>query len=111
MAEDQTPTGGPPAGDYRVNFFRPRPGYMRRKVWLIWLMLAGWAGCTFGFQLLLQLQQRNASGEGPLTEATFLGFPFHYWFTGQFLILWFIFLCLVFNLGVDRLAEQFRKRR
>jgi putative solute:sodium symporter small subunit len=107
MADEQMP----PAGDYRVNFFRPRPGFMRRKVALIWLMLAGWAGFTFGFQWLLRLLQRDPAGAGPLTDATFLGFPFHYWFTGQFLIFWFILLCLIFNLAVDRLTENFRKRR
>jgi putative solute:sodium symporter small subunit len=107
MPEERTPTDG----DYRVNFFRPRPGFMRREVVFIWIMLAGWALCTFGFQWLLARLQRTAAGEGPLTDASFLGFPFHHWFTGQFLILWFIFLCLLFNLFIDRLAERYRRRK
>ena len=27
--------------DLRVNFFRPRPGFMRQEVRFIWVMLAG----------------------------------------------------------------------
>lgn len=100
-----------PDDELRVNFFRPRSGFMRQEVRFIWLMLAGWALFTFGFQLLLVLLQRNAAGESVLTDATFLGFPFHHWFSGQFLIIWFILLCLFFNLFIDRLTEQFRKRR
>jgi len=109
MAKDQLPPGG--AGDYRVNLFRPRPGFMRREVTLIWIMLAGWAFLTFGFQFLLILVQRHGSGESALTEATFFGFPFHYWFTSQFLIVWFILLCFFFNLFIDRLTEKYRKRK
>lgn len=110
MTEKEQPPE-PAPGDYRVNFFRPRPGFMRKEVRFIWLMLAGWAVFTFGFQLLLVLVQRSETGESPLTDATFFGFPFHYWFSGQFLIVWFILLCLVFNLFIDQLTERHRKRK
>jgi len=110
MTENQQPPGKPD-DDLRVNFFRPRPGFMRTEVSLIWAMLAGWAICTFGFQFLLVLLQRNEAGESVLTDATFLGFPFHYWYSGQSLVLWFILLCLFFNLAIDRLNEQYRKRK
>ena len=110
MTEKQQPPGES-GDDLRINFFRPRPGFMRREVRLIWAMLAGWGLCTFGFQFLPVLLQRNAAGESALTDATFLGFPFHYWYSGQSLILWFILLCLVFNLAIDRLTEQYRKRK
>ncbi len=95
----------------RINFFRPLGGYMRREVLLIGILLAGWAFFTFGFQLLLVLTQRDPTGEGPFTEATFLGFPFHHWFTGQFLVVWFILLCFLFNLFIDLLADRFRRRK
>lgn len=110
MTDRQQPPGKPD-DDLRVNFFRPRPGFMRREVRFIWIMLAGWAFCTFGFQFLLVLLQHNAAGESALTAASFFGFPFHYWFSGQFLIIWFILLCLFFNLFIDRLTEQYRKRK
>jgi putative solute:sodium symporter small subunit len=107
--DSEHPTGG--AGDYRVNFFRPRPGYMRRRVTYTWVLLISWAFFTFGFQFLLAGAGRNPAGESALTEATLLGFPFHFWFTAQFLIVWFIFLCFLFNLFVDHLANIYRKHR
>jgi len=94
----------------RINFFRPRPGFMRREVTFIWLALCGWALVTFGFQGLLALQG-GAEGSAALTERTVFGFPFHFWFSGQFLIVWFILLCFFFNVLVDRLTERYRKRR
>jgi putative solute:sodium symporter small subunit len=108
------PTPNPPtetSSDYSVNFFRPRAGFMRREVRFIWAMLAGWALLTFGFQFLLVLVQRNPAGESIVTETAIFGFPFHFWFTGQFLIVWFILLCLIFNLFLDRLTDRYRKRR
>ncbi|PLX86265.1 MAG: DUF4212 domain-containing protein [Desulfuromonas sp.] len=108
MRQEHPPDGGAPR-DYRVNLFRPRPGYMRKEAICIWTMLAGWALATFGFQFWLALSQRNPSGVGPLTEASFLGFPFYYWFTGQFLVLFFILLCFLFNVFIDRLSETYRR--
>lgn len=105
MPPDQQPPEEP-TPDYRVNFFRPRPGFMRQEVRIIWIMLAGWALFTFGYQLYLAFFRPEGTA-GP----TILGFPFHYWFTGQFLILWFILLCFVFNLLIDRLMMKHHKRR
>lgn len=110
MARNSHPPAEP-SGDYRVNLFRPRPGFMRREVAVIWIMLAGWALLTFGFQVLLALLQSGDSGESALTAVTVFGFPFHYWFTSQFLILCFILLCFLFNAFIDRLTEEYRKRR
>lgn len=98
-------------GDYRVNFFRPRTGYLRRRVTYTWVLLVSWAFFTFGFPLLLRALQDNGAGEGPLTRLTLFGFPFHYWFAGQFLIVWFIFLCILFNLFLDQLTQAYRKRK
>ncbi len=97
--------------DYRVNIFRPRRGFMRREVRFIWLMLGGWSLLTFGFPLSLVWFQRDPSGTGSLTETSFFGFPFHFWFSGQFLIVWFIILCFLFNVLVDRLIERTRHPR
>lgn len=94
----------------RINFFRPLPGFMRREVIFIWIALCGWALLTFGFQYLLAVRV-DAEGHNTLTDTTIFGFPFHYWFTGQFLIVWFIFLCILFNLLVDRISDRYRRRR
>ncbi|WP_243372565.1 sodium/substrate symporter small subunit [Geotalea sp. SG265] len=95
---------------YRVNFFRPKRGYMRDEVRITILILLGWLILTFGFQLLLVLLG-DRSGQSALTLRTFFTLPFHFWFTGQFLPLWFIILCIAFNLCIDRLSESHSRRR
>jgi len=92
--------------DLRVNFFRPRQGFMRREVTIIWLTLTVWAVLTFGFPLYLAF-----CPQAHLTGRTIFGMPVHYWFSGQFLILWFIFICFIFNLMIDWLTESYRRRR
>jgi putative solute:sodium symporter small subunit len=37
-----------------------------------------------------------------LTDTTFLGFPLHYYYTAQFLLILFIILCLVYAKAVDK---------
>ncbi|MFO7615964.1 MAG: hypothetical protein R6V75_01790 [Bacteroidales bacterium] len=37
-----------------------------------------------------------------LTDFTFLGFPFHYFYTAVFLLILFVGLCLLYNLRLDR---------
>jgi putative solute:sodium symporter small subunit len=95
-----------PADDLRVNFFRPRRGFMRREVIIICITLTAWALLTFGFPLYLAF-----CPEARVTGRTIFGMPVHYWFSGQFLILWFIIVCIVFNLLIDWLTDSFRRRR
>jgi putative solute:sodium symporter small subunit len=96
----------PPGDDLRVNFFRPRPGFMRREVVIIWMTLTAWALLTFGFPLYLAF-----CPQARLTSRTIFGMPVHYWFSGQFLIFWFILVCFIFNLLIDWLTESYRRRR
>ncbi len=92
---------------YDVNLFRPKKGYMGSEVGIIVVILFGWGAVTFGFQLLVRLL-----GAGNiLTRLTFFNLPLHFWFTGQFLPLWFIILCVIFNRYIDRLTEQHSRRR
>lgn len=37
-----------------------------------------------------------------LTDLNFLGFPFHYWFTAQFLLLLFVVLCVIYAVSIDK---------
>lgn len=37
-----------------------------------------------------------------LTDTNFMGFPFHYWYTAQFLLILFVLLCLVYAKLIDR---------
>ena len=97
--------------DYQVNLFRPRKGYMVDELGVIGAILAGWCIANFGFQILLRLLAETPSGEGFLTRITFLSFPFDFWFTAQFLPLWFIILCVIFNLYIDRVTERHSRKR
>ena len=41
------------------------------------------------------------------TKARFLGFPFHYWYTGQFLLIMFVLLCLTYAVLTDKMNEKY----
>jgi putative solute:sodium symporter small subunit len=38
-----------------------------------------------------------------LTDFRFLGFPFHYWYTAQFLLILFVVLCLIYAVLIEKL--------
>lgn len=44
--------------------------------------------------------------QGPLTNFTFLGFPFHYWYTAQFLLILFVLLCLFYSIKIDKIHAK-----
>lgn len=95
---------------YRVNLFRPKKGQMRDEVLIIFAILFGWAFFTFGFQILLACL-RGTGAESLLTRLTLFNLPLHFWFTAQFLPLWFIVLCIIFNLYLDRITHYHSRRR
>lgn len=95
-----------PPDDLRINFFSPRRGFMRQEVTIIWVTLTIWALVTFGFPIYLAF-----CPQAQLTGRTIFGMPLHYWFSGQFLIVWFILVCIIFNLLIDWLTESYRRRR
>lgn len=99
-----------PTKRYQVNLFRPKQGQMRDEVLIICAILFGWAVCTFGFQIVLALARGTGAGD-LLTGLTLFGLPLHFWFTGQFLPLWFIVLCILFNLYLDRITQYHSRRR
>jgi len=41
-----------------------------------------------------------------LTDFKFLGFPFHYWYTAQFLLILFVVLCLIYAVSIDKLNKK-----
>ena len=100
----------PKREDLRVNFFRPRPGFMRKEVTIIWVTLAAWATMTFGMPIHLAFVHTDPTRT--LAEAPYIfGIPAYFWFSGQFLILWFIFLCFIFIVLIDWLSSSYRRRR
>jgi len=107
QANGQTP---PSREDLRVNFFRPRPGFMRKEVTIIGITLAAWAIATFGMPIHLAISHNDPTQT--LNEVAYIfGIPAYFWFSGQFLILWFIFLCFFFNVLIDWLSSSYRRRR
>lgn len=96
---------------YDVNLFRPKKGYMGGEVGIIFIVLVGWGVATFGFQFIVWLLAETPHGTSILTRLSFFNLPFHFWFTGQFLPLWFVILCIIFNLYIDRLTERHSRRR
>jgi uncharacterized membrane protein len=96
---------------YEVNILRPKKGYMGSEVLISLVVLVGWGGATFGFQLLQKFLETTPDGENVFTRFSFFNLPINVWFTGQFLPLWFIFLCFVFNVYIDRLTERHSRKR
>lgn len=41
-----------------------------------------------------------------LTNFKFIGFPFHYWYTAQFLLILFVVLCLIYAVAIDRMNKE-----
>jgi putative solute:sodium symporter small subunit len=91
--------------------FRPKKGYMRAEVVIILSALFGWGVMIFGFQFLVWLVSEAPNGQSLLTRFSFFNLPFHFWFTAQFLPLWFIILCIIFNLYTERLTERHSRKR
>lgn len=105
-------TGQKPASreDLRINFFRPRKGFMRKEVTIIWITLIAWALLTFGMPI--HLATTHTDPGSTLSSVPYIfGIPAYFWYSGQFLILWFIFLCFIFNVLIDWLTSSYRRRR
>ncbi|MEA3240160.1 MAG: DUF4212 domain-containing protein [Pseudomonadota bacterium] len=94
---------------FYINLFKPQTEYMKTEAKYIWLMLVIWAVGTFGFQILLRLVQTNDIGQSFITNMRFLGFPFHYWWSAQAMIIVYILLCIWFNILIDVLEDRHEK--
>lgn len=96
---EETPSSKEPS------FMKPIGKAMQSEVRVIKLVLAGWLLAIVGFQIFAYLLEVNYS-ELLLKDLTFFNLPIQFWLTGQFLPLWFIILCLLFNLWMDRHTVQ-----
>ncbi len=112
--------------DININFFKPVGEFMARDVKMKKLIIVIWAVFSYGFLLLLKLVAdpeatvevtlstgevvTQVSGKSFLTETQFLGFPFHYWYSAQFCILLFIFLCWWYCKFIDKLEAEFSSK-
>lgn len=78
---------------------------MRGEVRVIKLILSGWLIAIVACQLFAYLLERNYS-ELLLKDLTFFNLPIQFWLSGQLLPLWFIILCVLFNIWMDRHTLQ-----
>jgi putative solute:sodium symporter small subunit len=95
--------------DLHINFFRPRPGFMRREVTVICLTLLAWAVVSIGFPLCLGMTTTDPTALINGGRSVF-GMPLHFWFSGHFLIFWFILISAIFNFMIDWITKSCRKR-
>lgn len=54
-----------------------------------------------GIMKLFLVHNRSA-----FTDTKFLGFPFHYWYTAQFLLILFVLMCLVYAVLIDKINTK-----
>lgn len=87
------------------SFFTPRGALMRSETRVIKLILAGWLAAVVGVQICIYLLEVNYSAL-LLDDRLLFNLPLHFWLTGQFLPLWFIALCVLFNFWMDRHAAN-----
>lgn len=92
------------SGD-NISFFKPRGAAMKAEVRVIKLVLSGWLIAIVGFQLFAYFLEASYSVL-LLKELTFFNLPLQFWLSGQLLPLWFIILCGLFNLWMDRNSMQ-----
>jgi len=78
---------------------------MRSEVRVIKYILSGWLIAIVGFQLFAYLLEVNYSAL-LLEDLTFFNLPIQFWLSGQLLPLWFIILCVLFNIWMDRHMEK-----
>jgi uncharacterized membrane protein len=88
-----------------LSFFKPRGAAMRGEVRVIKLILSGWLIAIIGCQLFAYLLESNYSGLLP-KDLTLFNLPIQFWLSGQLLPLWFIILCALFNIWMDRHTAQ-----
>lgn len=88
-----------------INFFKPHGTAMRREISAIALVMAAWLLAIVGSQAAVYFLEHTRQG-AILSQWTLFNLPISFWLTGQFLPLWFIILCLVFNIWMDRHAGR-----
>lgn len=88
-----------------MNILRRCGSGTRPEVRMIALVLAAWLLAIVGFQGAVLFLEYTRQGAG-LARYGFFNLPLPYWLTGQFLPLWFILLCVVFNVWMDRHAGR-----
>ncbi len=96
--------------EHEVNLLHPKTPYMREflrnitPLMIIYLVLL-----VFGPGIIF-LTATNPDGTGPLTEATFLWFPAHWFIAAWFVPVGCFILAIIFAVMQDRLSAKYGKR-
>jgi len=78
-----------------ISFFNPKRAHVKAEVKAASIIIVLWAIIWMTTPILLKLTG-DAQGIGPLTKATIMGFPMHYWLVAQGTTMGFVLLCLFF---------------
>jgi uncharacterized membrane protein len=78
---------------------------MRGEVRVITFILSGWLIAIVGVQFFAYFLEKNYS-ELLLNDLALINLPIQFWMSGQLLPLWFILLCVLFNIWMDRHTAQ-----
>lgn len=105
-----------------INFFKPVGEFMTKDVRMKKSILAVWFLGNFGMLFLLRFFAdptdtvqvtlntgeivNQLTGKSFITEFQFLGFPFHYWYSAQFVIALFVGLCYCYCKFIDKLEAS-----
>ena len=46
--------------------------------------------------------------QSALTDFRFMGFPFHYWYTAEFLLILFVMLCLIYCVLIAKINKKYK---
>lgn len=87
-----------------ISFFNPKRPHVKAEVKAASIIIVLWALVWMTTPFLLKLTG-DELGIGPLTKATFLGFPLHYWLVAQGTTVGFVLLCLFFVLLWNKLVK------
>ncbi len=80
-----------------------RDGFDLLMIELLPFSLVEPTSTTYSRELPAVMEKYCSHPRGPLTDFTFLGFPFHYWYTAQFLLILFVALCMLYTIKIEKL--------
>ncbi|WP_022849876.1 DUF4212 domain-containing protein [Limisalsivibrio acetivorans] len=87
-----------------VSFFSPKRAHVKAEVKAATIVIVLWAFVWMTTPFLIKLTG-DERGIGPLTEASFLGFPLHYWLVAQGTTIGFVLLCGLFVILFNKFTK------
>lgn len=82
-------------------------GFDKLRMDLLPYSLTPVAGSELSSELPAIMELYLVHNQSFLTDVQFIGFPFHYWYTAQFLLILFVILCLIYARTTDQLNAKY----